>query len=484
MNFYNISTTFLEFFLPEIFFLFSLILVILYGGYKYSATYSLTYILNKISFCLLFMLLVLLGHTFLVSTNSDFLDFNFLLILKFLIVVIVGVLIVFSETYVIRRFEFSLLLLLSCLGFLLVVMSFDLVLLYIAIEIQSISFYILSCLKRNSAYSTEAGLKYFILGALASGLFLYGCSLIYGLTGTLNLKELAFLFVEYKFTDSLLLIGTLCILISLCFKCGIAPFHFWSPDVYEGSPTIVTAFFSVGPKLGLIIVLIRFFNEVFVDLSFVTFWWKIFGGAFALISIYIGSIITLQQFRLKRLLAYSAVGHMGYIFLAIFSGNLEGVHSVFFYIIVYILTNFCIWGSLLSLNKIRFISDLKELTYTNFFLSSILLLSFFSLAGVPPLVGFLSKFFVFLSAVDSELYFIVIISVFFSVISAFYYLRLIKILFFEKLEKWNFSNFCKSSYPNLSFIFLLISFFMVIILFLFIFPLPLSLFSYYLSLSV
>lgn len=483
MSFYSIPTTLLELFIPEIFFLFSLILLILYGGYKYLISSSLTFIMNKISLCILFMLLVLLGHTFLLNNHFELIDFNFLLILKLLIVVVVTVLVIFSEIYVIGRFEFSLLLLLSCLGFLLLVMSFDLVLLYIAIEIQSISFYILSSLKRNSSYSTEAGLKYFILGALASGLFLYGCSLIYGLTGTLNLKELSFLFVESKSTDFLLLIGTLCILISLCFKCGVAPFHIWSPDVYEGSPTIVTSFFSVAPKLGLIIVLIRFFNEVFVDLDFVTYWWEIFGLGFALLSIYIGSILSIQQFRVKRLLAYSAVGHMGYIFLAIFSGSLEGVHSVLFYLIVYILTNFCIWSSLLSLSKIRFISDLKELTYTNFFLSSVLLLSFFSLAGVPPLVGFLSKFFVFLSVIDSELYFIVFISIFLSVISAFYYLRLIKILFFEKLEGWSFNTFGKSSSPRASFIYLSISFFIIISLFFFVFPLPLSLFSYYLSLS-
>jgi NADH-quinone oxidoreductase subunit N len=357
-------------------------------------------------------------------------------------------------------------------------MSFDLILLYLAIEIQSISFYILGGLKKNSAFSTEAGLKYFILGALASGLFLFGCSLIYGITGTTNFKDLAHIFISFQ-NEPLLIVGSLCILFAIFFKLSVAPFHIWSPDIYEGAPSIVTAFFSITPKLGIFIVLIRFFNEIFYDLTNIVFWWEIFGVFCAFLSIFIGSLTALQQTRIKRLLAYSAIGHVGYSLIGFFSGNIEGIQAVFFYLIFYIITNLCIWGSILSLNKIKFIMDLKNIYFINPFLGFSLLISFFSLAGIPPLAGFLAKLSIFFSALESNLYLLVFLSVFLSVISAFYYLRLIKIISFEKRLIWNFNTITCIFSKFISFI---ISISFISLFLFFVFPLPLSVITYYLSL--
>jgi len=366
-------------------------------------------------------------------------------------------------------------------------MSFDLTLMYIAIEIQSLSFYILSSMKRNSAFSTEAGLKYFILGALASGLFLFGSSLIYGITGTVNLKDLANIFIvfhaqeEYTILikESLLIFGSLCILSSLFFKLAIAPYHIWSPDVYEGAPTLVTAFFSITSKLGIFIILTRFFNYVFNDLSNLIFWWQSISICCALLSIFIGSIIALQQTKLKRLLAYSTIGHVGYLLIGLASSNNEGIQSIFFYLIIYMLTGLVIWGSILTFNKIRFISELKTIRLINPFMFVCLLTGFFSLAGIPPLAGFLAKLSIFISALESNIYVISIFVILLSIISTFYYLKLIKILAFEKIANYDLSINIKSI-SKLNSLIISIAFLSLFVIFFS--PISLSLITYYISL--
>jgi NADH-quinone oxidoreductase subunit N len=478
MDFYNLISYNSNILITEIFFITAIIGLIFFSGLILSNNHILTYYTNKISFCLVIITFILILNTYWLNYNYIFFNYEFNTIIKSIIILSVIFCFILSENSILQTFEFSFLILLSLLGFILLTMSYDLIMLYIAIEIQSISFYILSCLKRNSAFSTEAGLKYFILGALASGLFLFGCSIIYGLTGTTNFKELSFLFIELK-DEPLLILGSLCILSAILFKLSAAPFHIWSPDVYEGAPSVVTAFFSITPKLGLFIVLSRFFNEIFYELNCVSSWWIFFGIGCSLYSIWIGSITALQQTKLKRLLAYSAIGHVGYMLLGFFSGNSEGLQAVLFYLILYIITNICIWSSILGINKLKFISQLKLVYHYNPFLCSALLVSFFSLAGVPPLAGFLAKLSVFIAALESNLYLVVIFSVFLSVISTFYYLRLIKIATFEKLFFWDSYFFPISITKFISFS-TSISFFSLFLFF--IFPLPLSLLTYYLSL--
>jgi len=388
---------------------------------------------------------------------------------------------IFTENFILQSFEFSFLILLSSLGFVLLILSFDLILFYIAIEIQSISFYILSCFKKNSVFSTEASLKYFILGSLASALFLFGCSLIYGITGTINFKDLTSIFINFD-DQSLLVISSLCILSSIFFKLAVAPFHFWSPDVYEGSPTIVTAFFSIVPKLGIFVIFIRFFNNIFYDLSNLMYWWSTYISLCGFLSIFIGSVVAIKQTRIKRLLAYSAISHMGYILIGLIASNIEGIQSVFFYLIVYIITNIGIWGIILGIKKFKFISELKNLFLINPFLVFTLLINFFSLSGVPPLIGFSAKLFVFISTIESNLYIILLFSIFLSIISTFYYLRLIKIITFEKNNILNILelNLIVSSLTKFISVIITCCFFSLFLLFMF--PLPLSLVTYYLSL--
>lgn len=460
-----------EFLLPEIYFITSLIGLIFYSGFVIYNNYILTSYINKISLCVVGVMIVLI-------LNTCFNNYNFIFIIKLIIILSVFCCLIFSENSILQTFEFSFLILLSLVGFILLVMSFDLILLYLAIEIQSISFYILGGLKKNSAFSTEAGLKYFILGALASGLFLLGCSLIYGTTGTINFKDLAHVFVFFQ-SEFLLIVGSLCILFAIFFKLSAAPFHIWSPDIYEGAPSIVTAFFSITPKLGILIILMKFLNEIFYESASIIFWWETFGLFCAFLSIFIGSLTALQQTRIKRLLAYSAIGHVGYSLIGIFSGNIEGIQAVFFYLIFYIITNICIWGSILSLHKIKFITDLKNIYFINPFLCFILLISFFSLTGIPPLAGFLAKLSIFFSALESNLYLLVFFSVLLSVISTFYYLRLIKIISFEKQLIWGF-NSITCIYSKLTSFIISVNFISLFLFF--VFPLPLSLIAYYLSL--
>jgi len=487
MDFSNFFLNNIEVLLPEIFFSFSIVGIILYGGVVISNNYVLTRYTNKLALCIVATLILLtlntpaVDHTIL--SNSFFQD-NFILIVKLLLLISVFCCLILSENSTLQMFEYSFLILLSLFGLILLVMSFDLISLYLAIEIQSLCFYILASLKKNSAFSTEAGLKYFILGALSSGLLLFGCSLIYGTTGTTNFEHLTNLFIDLP-EQPLLILGSLCVLSALFFKLAVAPFHMWSPDVYEGAPTNVTAFFAIVPKLGIFLVLVRFFNYVFYDLPTLTYWWSTLGGICAFLSISVGSITAIQQKRIKRLLAYSAVGHVGYLLIGLFSGGTEGIQAIFFYLILYIITSICIWGSLLGINnnanvtQVRFISELKTVYALNPFLCFTLIISFFSLAGVPPLAGFLAKFGIFFSAIESSFYLIVLLAVFMSVISTFYYLRVIKSMIFEQTPIWNAKVLVCSLTKSMSLV-ITLGFFSLFILF--VFPTPLYLFTYYLSL--
>jgi NADH-quinone oxidoreductase subunit N len=379
---------------------------------------------------------ILLNHTFIHDTLTN----NVKLIILFF-----SFLCVLSSTNYLRdqklnSFEYFILILFSVFGLILLVSSYDLISVYLAIELQSLSLYVLASFKKDSAFSTEAGLKYFILGALSSGLILFGSSLIYGFCGTTNFEDLGLMMIGLNNIDQGVSLGLCFIGVGFLFKLAAAPFHMWSPDVYEGAPTTVSTFFAVVPKIGIFTIFLRLFHFSFYE--FINYWQQLIILC-ALISVVIGSFVAIRQRKVKRLLAYSAISHVGYLLIAFSSGTIEGVQALFFYLIIYMITSLVIWNIVSSIEIVgaprsRYNTDFSSMVNTNPVLAITTALILFSMAGIPPLAGFSAKLFVFFSAMESSLYFLAIFSILTSVISAFYYIRLVKIMFFEKNEKWVF----------------------------------------------
>jgi NADH-quinone oxidoreductase subunit N len=331
------------------------------------------------------------------------------------------------------RYEYTQLILLSTLGMLLLVSSKDLISVYLSIELISLSLYILASIQRDGQYSTEAGIKYFLLGAVASGILLFGSALMYWLTGTTSFEGLANIIwysVYMPSNDNTLILlqsAAIFILIALLFKLAAAPFHMWAPDVYEGSPMIVTAFFAIVPKIATLGLLYQLLFGPFASLFLLIKPFVLFS---ALLSIIVGSLGAINQTKLKRLVAYSAISHMGFMLLGIGTGVINGLLATFIYICIYIITSFNTFAFLLSLNSPTYISQLTGLSRYNPILALTFVFSLFSMAGVPPLAGFFSKYLILLSVINNNLYLIAIITVIFSVIGSFYYLRLIMWMFF------------------------------------------------------
>lgn len=344
-------------------------------------------------------------------------------------------------------FEYIILILFSTVSMLFMISSYDFISMYLTVELQSLCFYVLAASKRNSEFSTEAGLKYFLLGAFSSGLLLFGCSMIYGFTGITNFGELAKIFTgisEVSTNSSGVIIGIIFIAVGFLFKLTAAPFHMWAPDVYEGSPTAITAFFSIAPKIALFAVFIRLFNFSFYDLMLP---WQKMIILCSLASMCVGALAALSQYKIKRLLAYSSIGHIGYLLIGLSCASVEGIEALFIYLIIYIIMTINVFALLLSLtssepkhfdsiSRIKYLSDLGMLSKTNPVLAFTLTCTMFSMAGIPPLAGFCSKFYIFFAALGSSLYFLAIIGVLTSVVSCFYYIRLIKIMYFEKPSSW------------------------------------------------
>ena len=339
--------------------------------------------------------------------------------------------------------EFCNLVLLSVISLVLLVSVNDFLSLFMCIELQSLSFYVLACFKRNSDFSIEASVKYFITGAIASCLMLFGISLIYGITGTLNFLELkqlcsladsAGLSISRTFTYVGLNLGIFFLLAALLFKLGAAPLHFWLPDVYEGSTTNVTSFFALVPKVALLILIIRIFLDTFGSLIYL---WQPILLSVSLLSTCIGTIGAFYQRRIKRLLAYSTIGHTGFILLGCATNSQEGLNALFLYLIIYILTSISIFVFLLNVQE-RGVSisnptlfEACGIVQTNRLLGLCLTLPLLSLAGIPPLIGFIAKFQIFIASVQAGYLLMSLVFVLVSVVACYYYLRLTKIYFFE-----------------------------------------------------
>ncbi|QRI64754.1 NADH-quinone oxidoreductase subunit NuoN [Shinella sp. PSBB067] len=331
------------------------------------------------------------------------------------------------------RFEFPVLVVLSTLGMLLMISANSLLSLYLALELQSLALYVLAAINRESLRSTEAGLKYFVLGALSSGMLLYGMSLVYGFTGHIGFQEIAAaLTAEGRSLG--LVFGLVFILAGLAFKISAVPFHMWTPDVYEGAPTPVTAFFAAAPKVAAMAMLVRIVIDAFQP---VVADWQQVVVFISIASMLLGSFAAIGQRNIKRLMAYSSIGHMGYALVGLASGSMAGVRGVALYMLIYMVMTLGTFACILAMRRkeggnVENIDDLAGLSSTNPFMATAMTVLMFSLAGIPPLAGFFAKYFVFMAAIEAQLYALAIIGVLSSVVGAYYYLRVIKVMWFDE----------------------------------------------------
>lgn len=439
-----------ELIIPEFFLTTILLILLLFGVfYKKNQNIQKILIIKNITTIIIYLLLILLILTLNITNISSNLLNGVLIINNFTqfikIILILSTIICFSiqQKYLIQQkihsYEINILILIALLGLMLLISSNHFITLYLAIELQSLSFYILTSTQKKSILSIEAGLKYFILGSIASGFILYGSSIIYAIIGSLNFNHIFLILSNINFIENTNLLlslsyGFIFILIGLVFKLGAAPFHFWLPDVYEGAPNNISSFFAIVPKIAFIGILIRLFFDVF---SHISYFFELFFYIISFFSMLIGALSALQQKKIKRLLAYSSISHVGFILIGFTSNMLNNIPFILLYIIIYIITSINLWTAYLSINinhkPIKYLTDLSNIYTINTLLAFIIILNIFSLAGIPPLAGFFSKFFIFLSAIKNNYFSIVFFGIFISILSSFYYLKIIKIIYFEKI---------------------------------------------------
>jgi NADH-quinone oxidoreductase subunit N len=332
----------------------------------------------------------------------------------------------------IAKFEYPVLVVLATLGMLLMISAHDLISLYMSLELQSLALYVVAAMNRDSSRSTEAGLKYFVLGALSSGMMLYGMSLVYGFTGHTGFVEIAKVLASE--TRSIgLVFGLVFVLAGVAFKISAVPFHMWTPDVYEGAPTPVTAFFAAAPKVAAMAIFVRVVIEAFQP---VVADWQQIVVFISFASMVLGAFAAIGQTNIKRLMAYSSIGHMGFALVGLAAGSQEGVSGVIIYMTIYMIMTLGTFAIILSMKSktgesLERVDDLAGLSTTNPLMATVLTAMMFSLAGIPPLAGFFAKYFVFIAAIKAGLYWLSIIGVLASVVGAYYYLRIVKLMWFD-----------------------------------------------------
>jgi NADH-quinone oxidoreductase subunit N len=329
------------------------------------------------------------------------------------------------------KFEFPILVLLATTGMLMMISANDLIALYVGLELQSLALYVVAAFDRRSARSSEAGIKYFVLGALSSGMLLYGASLIYGFTGSTLFTDIAAA-VQPSGANLGLIFGLVFLMTGFAFKISAVPFHMWTPDVYEGAPTPVTAFFAAAPKLAAFALTVRTLLAAFPS---VTHEWQQIVTFLAIASMALGSFAAIGQRNIKRLMAYSSIGHMGYALVGLAAGTAEGVQGVIVYLAIYLAMTLGTFACILAMRRhgrmVEDIDQLAGLSTTSPMMAFLLAMLLFSLAGIPPLAGFFAKFYVFLAAINAGLYALAVIGVLLSVVGAYYYLRIVKIMYFD-----------------------------------------------------
>ena len=422
--------------LPELFLSFALMTLLMLGVFI-KKSFKLVNLLTILSLIFAIALVLNQSNEVIKIFNGSYVIDKLSIFMKVLTLLFCLFVLLTSKDYVksngIDKIEYPVIILASTLGMILMISSYDLIVFYLALELQSLGLYILASFKRNDEKSTEAGLKYFILSALASGLLLYGCSLIYGFTGSTNFEIIS---ENLSVTNPGAVFGIVFIIVGLAFKVSAVPFHMWTPDVYEGSPTSVTSFFALVPKIAAITVFIRFMYVPFVN---VISQWQIIIIFLSIASMILGAVAAIGQNNIKRLMAYSTIGHMGYALAGLAVGTNQGIQSTIIYLTIYLVMNLGIFGCIFMLKRdsvyYENITDLSGLSKNHPMLSFSFLIILFSLAGIPPLAGFFAKFYIFMSVIESKMYALAIIGLLTTVISAFYYLRIIKIIYFDKPKK-------------------------------------------------
>jgi NADH-quinone oxidoreductase subunit N len=339
----------------------------------------------------------------------------------------------YNEEQGIARFEFPVLVMLATTGMMVMISANDLITLYVGLELQNLALYVVASFDRDSPRSSEAGLKYFVLGGLSSGMLLYGLSLVYGFAGTTAFAELARLLAGSAPFSSGLIVGLIFIIAGLAFKTSAVPFHMWTPDVYEGAPTPVSMFFSVAPKMAALALFIRVMIAPFGPMIGE---WRQVIVFLSIASMVLGSFAAIAQPNIKRLMAYSSIGHVGYSLIGLAAGTAAGIRGVLIYLAIYLFMNVGAWAVILCMRRqgrmLEQIADLSGLSRTNPALALALAVFMFSLAGVPPAAGFFGKLYIFVAAIDAKLTGLAVIGVVTSVVGAFYYLRIVKVMYFDE----------------------------------------------------
>jgi NADH-quinone oxidoreductase subunit N len=425
---------------PEIFISLSIMFLLIAGVFKKN---SLNFIYNLTIISLLITLALTLNYpidTHLTLFNESY-KIDYLSTFMKILTLISGIFVMLTSSKYIQitkiiKIEYPVLLLSSILGMMVMISSNDLIVFYMGLELQSLALYVLASFNKENLLSSEAGLKFFVLSALSSGLLLYGCSLIYGFSNSTNFILIA----ENLNSNSYgLTFGIVFILVGLAFKISAVPFHMWAPDVYQGSPTSVTIFFAILPKIAALTVFIRFLYVPFINLIDQ---WQMIIVFLSIASMLFGAIAAIGQRNLKRLIAYSSIGHMGYALAGLAAGSNNGIQSAVSYISIYLVMNLAFFSCLLMIrrndNYFENIEDLSGLSKNHPILSISLLIVLFSLAGIPPLAGFFAKFYIFMAVIERSMYFLAVIGLLSTVIAAYYYLRIIKIIYFDpEKEKYD-----------------------------------------------
>ena len=418
--------------LPEIFLTLSIFSILMIGVFIKE---SFNLIFNLSSAIILFTIAIILNSSnetekiFLDSFTRDSFSNFFKILILIASLFVLNTSKVFITDNKIGKFEYPIIILLSILGMFFMVSSNDIILFYLGLELQSLSLYILASIDRDNLRSSESGIKYFVLSALSSGLLLYGCSLLYGFTGSTNFDLIA----EQLIKDNTgAVFAMVFVLVGLAFKVSAVPFHMWTPDVYEGAPTSITSYFAVVPKVAGLAVLIKF---MFIPFSNILSEWQLIIIFISIASMILGAVAAIVQKNIKRLLAYSSIGHVGYALAGVATGVVSGYESSIIYISIYVVMNIGAFSCLYLLKKDgeyrENISDLSGLSKKQPLLAISFLVILFSLAGIPPLAGFFAKFYVFTAVIEQKMYALAIIGLLTTVISAFYYLRIIKIIYFD-----------------------------------------------------
>ena len=433
----------LIFALPELFLLSAISIILLFDLFASERLKPLTYYLTQLALIITgWLAFDLIGESATIFSGTFVLD-TMGSTFKVFIMGFAIIALVYTRHYLkvheLLRNEYFILALMSILGMMVMVSGHSLLTLYMGLEIMSLSLYALIASARDRSVAIEAALKYFVLGAIASGLLLYGMSMIYGITGSLDIAQISnFARASTLASQQTLILnfGLVFLVIGVAFKLGAVPFHMWVPDVYQGSPTSVTMFLSTVPKIAAIALLIRLLIDGLGDLQH---YWSDLLMIIAVLSIALGSLVALMQSNIKRMLAYSTISHIGFVLLGFVTGVVEGYGAAVFYVLVYILMSLAAFGSIIALNKSGFeadqISDYQGLSKHSPWFALIILVVMLSMAGVPPFIGFYSKLFILQQVIAEGYVILAVIAVVFAVISAYYYLQIIKTMYFDDADK-------------------------------------------------